>query len=140
MSAGSPPLACAGPRAAARGRAWRTWRNAGLAMLGAWLLLAAWTPPEDAAWSVCLFRRVTHVECPTCGMTRALSLLAHGRPAASLAKHPLAAPLAAEAALLWLLAPLALVRGWRPPRAWLRAWAVAHGAALLIVWGARLVA
>ncbi len=121
-----------------RERAWRAWRLAGAAMLAGGLALAAWTPPESAAWTTCLFRRLTGVECASCGMTRALSLLAHGDLAGSLARHPLAAPYAAEAVLLWLLAPLALARDWRPRRTWLRAWAVAHLAALLAVWIVRL--
>lgn len=122
------------------GRAWRLWRDAGIAMLGAWLVLSAWTPPDGAAWTTCVFRRFTGVECASCGMTRALSLLAHGDLAGSLARHPLAAPFAAEAAALWLLAPLALLRDWRPRRAWLRAWAVGHLALLLVVWAAKLAA
>lgn len=143
MDAASP--ATPGPETA-RGRppgataaAWRAWRWAGAALLGGWLLLAAWTPPDDAAWTACVFRRVTHRNCATCGMTRALSQLARGDLAGSLARHPLAAPVAAEAAALWLLAPLALRRDWRPRRPWVRSWALAHLAALFIAWGARLV-
>lgn len=153
MAAAGPagPLACvagaaaepAGGFATASGAgrsaaAWRAWGMAGAGMLVAGLLLAAWTPPDSAAWTTCAFRRLTGLECATCGMTRALSALAHGDLAGSLARHPLAAPLAAEAALLWLLAPLALHRGWRPRPAWTRAWAWGHGAALLVAWGARL--
>lgn len=138
MSAGPATIATSDLYDVPRERAWRLWRFAGLAMLGAWLLLAVWTPPENAAWTTCLFRRVTHADCATCGMTRALSRLAQGDLAGSLAKHPLAAPFAAEAALLWLLAPLALLRDWRPRRTWLRAWAAAHLAVLLVVWAVRL--
>jgi hypothetical protein len=119
-------------------RAWRVWLLVGAAGLGMWLILGAWTPPDDPAWTTCLFRRVTHLDCPTCGMTRALSLLAHGDLRGSLARHPMAVPLAAEAALLWLLAPLALRRGWRPQERWVRRWAVANFAALLVAWGVRL--
>lgn len=126
------------PAAGAAGAAWRAWGITGAAMLAAWLLLAAWSPPEGAAWTTCLFRRLTHLDCATCGMTRALSALAHGDLAVSLAKHPLAAPLAAEAALFWLLAPLALRRDWRPRRDLVRAWAWAHAAVLLVTWGVRL--
>jgi Protein of unknown function (DUF2752) len=118
-------------------RAWRAWLLAGAA-LAAGLVLAAWTPPDDPAWSVCLFRRLAHVPCATCGMTRALSLLAHGDLRGSLVRHPLAAPFAAEAAALWLLAPLALRRGWRPPGTWARGWLLGHLALLLAVWLVRL--
>jgi len=146
MASGGPAgdlaalAATAAPASAAGASAdgWRAWRLAGAALLSGWLLLAVWTPPESAVWTTCLFRRLTHLECATCGMTRALSALAHGDLAGSLARHPLAAPLAAEAALLWLLAPLALRRDWRPRPAWVRAWAWAHAAVLLAVWAARL--
>jgi hypothetical protein len=120
--------------------AWRAWLLAGAAGLAAWLVLAVWTPPDDAAWTTCLFRRVTHFDCATCGMTRALSLLAHGDVRGSLARHPLAAPLAAEAALLWLLAPLALACNWRPPERWVTHWAAAHLVLVLAAWVVRLAA
>ncbi len=123
-----------------RGTAWRAWALAGAAGVLGLAVLAAWTPPAGEAWSTCLFRRVTHVPCATCGMTRALSSLAHGDLAGARARHPLAVPFAAEAALLWLLAPLAIRRRWAPPERWLRAWLLAHGVLLLAVWGARLAA
>ncbi|HET9111202.1 MAG TPA: DUF2752 domain-containing protein [Ktedonobacterales bacterium] len=43
-------------------------------------LLALPTRWLTAAPSVCLIRRVTGRPCPGCGMTRALSRLAHGDP------------------------------------------------------------
>ena len=119
-------------------RAWRVWLLVGAAGLGAWLVLAAWTPADDPAWTTCLFRRVTQRDCPSCGLTRSLSLLAHGDVRGSLERHPLAAALAAEAALLWLLAPLALRRGWRPSEPLVTRWAAANIAALLVAWGVRL--
>ena len=116
----------------------RAWLACGLLGLLLWAALAVWTPPEDPRWSVCLFQRVTHHDCATCGMTRALSLLAHGEVAGSLARHPLALPLAAEALLLWLAAPIA----WRmrlPVSPRLRdGWLVANAAALIAVWVVRL--
>lgn len=133
-----PAPAASLPTVVPPGRSWRRWLAAGAAALAAWGVLAVWTPPGDAAWTTCLFRRVTHLECATCGMTRALSLLAHGDLPGSLARHPLAAPLAAEAAVFWLLAPLASWRRWRPPAAWVRRWAIAHLAVLFGVWLARL--
>ena len=124
--------------AASPARAWRAWLLAGAAGLAALAALAVWTPPEGAAWTTCLFRRVTGLECATCGATRALSRLAHGDLAGSLERHPLAASVATEAAARWLLAPLALRRGWRPRPTWVRGWAGAHFAVLVAVWLARL--
>ena len=132
------PATAAGHEPSATARAWRVWLLVGAAGLGAWLVLAAWTPSDDPAWTTCLFRRVTQHDCPSCGMTRSLSLLAHGDLRGSIDRHPLAAPLAAEAALLWLLAPLALRRGWRPSEALVTRWTVANRAALLVAWGVRL--
>lgn len=120
-------------------RAWRVWLLAGAAGLFAWLVLAAWTPPEDPAWTTCLFKRVTQRDCPSCGVTRSLSLLAHGELGGSLERHPLAGALAAEAVLLWLLAPLALRRGWRPSESLVTRWAVANLVALFVAWAVRLV-
>lgn len=48
--------------------------------------------------SLCLFRQLTHVDCPTCGMTRAFAALAHGDLRQSLALHPWALPLAGQLA------------------------------------------
>ena len=119
-------------------RAWRRWLAFGLAGALGWMALATWSPPDDPAWSVCLFHRVTHHDCATCGMTRALSRLAHGDLRGSLARHPLAAPFAAEAALLWLLTPAALLRRWRPADAWVARWGGAHLVLIFAVWVVRL--
>ena len=129
--------AAARARALTGARPWWLWLATGALGLAAWLVLAAWTPPDDAAWTLCLFRRVTHHDCATCGMTRALSLLAHGDVRGSLARHPLALPLAAEAALLWLLAPLAIRRNWRPSDRVVTRWAAAHLVVVFAVWIAR---
>lgn len=125
--------------AAAGAFPWRAWLALGGVALAAWAVLAAWTPPDDPAWSVCLFRRVTGLECPSCGFTRALAQLAHGDLAGSLARHPLAAPFAAEAAALWLLAPL-LLRGRRVGARGAALFAAAHVGLLVAVWVARLAA
>lgn len=125
--------------AAAGAFPWRAWLALGGAALAAWAVLAVWTPPEDAAWSVCLFRRATGLECPSCGFTRALAHLAHGDLAGSFARHPLAAPFAAEGAALWLLAPL-LLRGRRVGARGAAWFAAAHVVLLVAVWVARLAA
>jgi hypothetical protein len=58
----------------------------------------------------CLFRRLTGLPCPTCGMTRSVVLSLHGHLAAALRVNPagicwVLAVAAIAAALLWL--------GWR---------------------------
>lgn len=116
----------------------RAWLACGALGLLAWALLAVWTPPEDARWSVCVFRRVTHHDCATCGMTRAFALLARGDVSGSLARHPLALPLAAEALLLWLAAPLAWRLRWPVSTRLRDGWLLANAAALIAVWVVRL--
>ena len=54
------------------------------------VLLSVWTPPESPDFSICLFRHVTHLPCPGCGLTRALSSLIQGNPAAAFSYHPFA--------------------------------------------------
>lgn len=102
------------------------------------LVLRAWMPPDDPSLTVCWLRRVTGHDCPTCGMTRAAAHLVRGQWLAAGARHPLALPLAAECVLLWLAAPVAIARRWRPSGRATRAWLYAHVAAFLLLWAARL--
>lgn len=97
-------------------------------------------PPDDPALTVCWLRRVTHHDCPTCGMTRAAAHLVRGEWGAAVASHPLAAPLAIELALLWLAAPVVIARRRWPAGRTARAWLYAHVAAFLLVWLVRLLA
>lgn len=111
---------------------------AGAAGLFAWLVLAAWTPPADPAYTLCLFRRVTHHDCATCGMTRAFAHLAKGDVRGAAAAHPLAPPLAAEALGVWLATPWAIARAWRPSARLARGVLIANLAVVFAVWLARL--
>ncbi|MFI5372045.1 MAG: DUF2752 domain-containing protein, partial [Candidatus Eisenbacteria bacterium] len=56
---------------------WLVWSLAGAAGGVGWSALAARAHALGMD-SVCLLRQVAHVACPTCGMTRALALLAAG--------------------------------------------------------------
>ncbi len=120
--------------------AWTAWWLCGLAAAGAWLALSAWAPAADPAHAGCAMRRIAHVGCATCGLTRALAALARGDLDAALAFHPMALVLTGELAAAWGLSGLALARrtrildqGWIP-------WAlVANAAAFLVVWVVRLV-
>jgi hypothetical protein len=61
-----------------------------------------YSPPADPAWRLCPFHWLTGLDCPLCGLTRALFALAKGRLRDALHFNALA-PLAALmlAALLW---------------------------------------
>jgi hypothetical protein len=122
-------------RERARDRSWTLWLAAGLAGLAGLALLHLWTPSDDAATALCLSRRLFHLPCPTCGMTRALALLAKGEWAAAVGKHPLAPVIALEMLLGWLAWGAALARR-RPLLLPVRVetLALAHVAALCALW------
>lgn len=90
-----------------RPAAW-PWLLAGLGGLAGLAVLHAWSPSGDAASSICLLRRLFHLPCPGCGMTRAFAALAKGDWSAAVALHPLAPALAAELVLGWVAWGLAL--------------------------------
>lgn len=50
--------------------------------------------PGNSPFSICLFKTLTHLPCFSCGTTRALSALAQGKLAASVAYNPLGVVLA----------------------------------------------
>ena len=116
------------------------WWLCGLVAAGAWLALRAWTPVDDPANAMCALRRIAHIGCPTCGLTRALAALAKGELGTSLALHPMAAVLAIELGAVWAWWGLGLARArgaldqrWIP-------WAVAaNAAAFLVLWVVRLL-
>jgi len=87
--------------------------------------------------TLCLFRLSTGLPCASCGLTRAVVLLLHGRLADSLAVHPFG--IAAVGLGLFLVPPrLAALRGRRGP--WISRWDRCLGRAalaaflLMIVW------
>ena len=89
---------------------------------------------------LCPFRRITHLPCPGCGMTRALLALLCGDLPGALASHPLS-PLVALVLGGWWLDTLLVALG-RPKAlslpAWVgRLWWVALVAAL-VLWIGRL--
>jgi hypothetical protein len=117
---------------------WRTWLLTGVALIAGALALAAWNPGDDAAGTLCLFRRLTHHECATCGLTRSLAHLVRGDLAGAFARHALGPPLALELALLWLAWPVAIARHLRIPAYWGERWLLAHAAVFLAYWAVRL--
>jgi len=88
---------------------------AGLAGIAGLAVLHVWNPSGDPAHAVCLLRRVFHLPCPGCGMTRAFAALAKGDWSTAVALHPLAPVLAFELIAGWAVWGLALVsrRPWR---------------------------
>lgn len=56
----------------------------------AMLLLVSYLPPDGAGVPICLFRAISGLPCPGCGLTRALSSLIQGNPAAAFSYHPFA--------------------------------------------------
>jgi len=113
----------------------RLWLLAGLAGAAGLAVLHVWLPSGDPATALCLSRRLLHLPCPGCGLTRAFAALAKGEWAAALRLHPLAPVLALEAILGWLAwgAMLAARRPFRLPVG-VDTLALAHAAVLLALW------
>ncbi len=80
-------------------------------------VLAVWTPPDDAALSFCLTRRVLGLPCPGCGLTRGVAHLVQGNLARAMTMHPLAPLAAADAVVGWGLWGLSIYGLAVPPPA-----------------------
>lgn len=89
---------------------WLAWAAAGVAGVAAWAVLRA-SGPAPGGDPMCVLRRVAHTACPTCGMTRALALLAAGEWRAALTLHPWAPAVAAQIVAAWTLWGAALACG-----------------------------
>lgn len=75
---------------------------------------------------VCLFRRLTGLPCPYCGLTRSWTATAHGQPLGGFRAHPMGPPAFLVALLVAFL-----------PRVWLdrlRPWAPTVGPIVVAVW------
>jgi hypothetical protein len=121
-------------------RPWQPWLLAGFVGLAGLAVLHVWTPSNDPAMAVCLSRRLFHLPCPGCGLTRAFAHLAKGEWRAAITMHPLAPFLALEAILGWLAWGAALLLR-RPPfrlPVTAEALAIGHAVALCAVWVVRL--
>jgi len=99
-------------------------------------------PQKPLPFDLCLLHRLTGLPCLTCGLTRAVCLLARGEWRASLSMHPAGGLVfvALIVACVWLLAEAAAGRDLRADlRTRLLALALGAGGALsLLGWGARL--
>lgn len=91
------------------------WVGAGL--LAAALLPALRAAPlaDDPRTALCLSRRVFHLPCPFCGLTRATARLAQGDWTGALRYHPLAPLVAVQLAGAWVAGGLVLAGKLRPP-------------------------
>jgi hypothetical protein len=102
-------------------------------------VVALWTlavVPALLGSQPCIFARLLHLPCPSCGLTRAMHLLLAGQVDASLRMHPLAVPLAAAVAAIALSTfAAALTRD--SPVDFYRTW---HGRAALVFFGLAYVA
>ena len=88
---------------------------------------------------LCVFRGLTGVPCPGCGLTRGVAWLMRGKIGRAAEYHPLAPLLAVEAVVGWVLAGLVLAGFMRrPPERRLHLLLWLHLAALLAVWVMRL--
>jgi len=126
------------PASAGSGRgAWLAWLVAGATLALAWMTLAA--VPSAPGGPVCALRRASGLACPTCGVTRALALLARGAWREALALHPWAPALALQAVAAWMAwaAWLAGRLRARPDR-WIPAALAVNAAAVAMLWLLRL--
>jgi hypothetical protein len=104
-------------------------------------VFSVWSPPDDAAFSLCVFRRALGIPCPGCGLTRAVAALLRGDLRAAFAYHPAAPVLALEVAALWVAWGATLVTRrplLRPVARRAEALLGAHGLALVALWSGRL--
>jgi hypothetical protein len=94
----------------------RLWLLAGLAGLAGLAVFHVWVPSGDPSGAFCLSRRLFHLPCPGCGMTRAFAHLAKGEWSAALTLHPLAPVVALEIVAGWAAWGLGLASRQRPVR------------------------
>jgi hypothetical protein len=97
--------ACQSPRLVLYYRMRSRWLRFGLvgaAGLAAVAVLHYSHLPDDRCFSICQFRRLTGLPCPTCGVTRSLSMLAKGDWQCAVTYHPLGPLVAAVLLGGWL--------------------------------------
>jgi hypothetical protein len=117
------------------------WLLAGFVGLAGLAILHFWVPSRDPAAAFCLSRRLFHLPCPGCGMTRAFAHLAKGEWSAALVAHPLAPVVGLEMFAGWAIWGLAIVLR-RPLRLPVRieALLLANAALLCALWLGRAAA
>ncbi len=68
---------------------WLTWLVLGIVGLAGVIVLFCFDPALSGFYPVCLFHRITGLQCPGCGGLRALHQLLHGHVAAAFHFNPL---------------------------------------------------
>lgn len=112
------------------------WGSTGVVALSGFFILNRWTPRNPGRISWCLFRDISGISGPGCGLTRAFAHLAKGQLAAAFVLHPMAPLLALELPLLWLWWGLRLFGMGRALD--LERLALAHAALFILLWIVRL--
>jgi len=95
----------------------------------------------DAGDSICLLRRMTHMPCPTCGVTRSFYAVGHGALRAAVAFHPLGPVLYVVLAVVMVRsAGVALVgRTWLDRTARVLVWSIpVFAVATLVTYAVRM--
>jgi hypothetical protein len=113
------------------------WGATGIGLVALFASLGFWDPATHPGPTLCLFKRLTGVACPACGLTRAAVFAARGRPGESLAAHPVFPALAFAGMAAWLLAGESLWTGRRRLAGWATPVAAGLALALVLVWLAR---
>ncbi|MBE2281612.1 MAG: DUF2752 domain-containing protein [Ignavibacteriaceae bacterium] len=62
-------------------------------------------PENDTTTTVCIFKNITTIDCPGCGMSRASKLVFEGKIVESFYRHPLALPflLICAVSFVWII-------------------------------------
>ncbi|MBP1643499.1 MAG: hypothetical protein H6Q03_2168 [Acidobacteria bacterium] len=116
------------------------WGATGLGLVALVVSAGFWDPATRPGPTFCLFKRLTGVSCPACGLTRAAALAARGQWRESFAAHPLLPALALAAGAGWLLWGERAWRGRRRPTGAIPAVAAGLALAFVLAWLARWLA
>ena len=81
---------------------------------GVFLVSFLYQPPAVPRFTVCLFKNMTGLDCPGCGLTRSFCALSRGDLGAAFYFNKLGPFIYGACLILWLRAALALA-GWRRP-------------------------
>ena len=104
------------------------------AAIGAALAAAYFMPASVLGMDLCLFKRLTSVECPFCGMTRSMHLAARGDISSALTQNPMGVVL-----VLVLLAMLPVIWRGGPTPATIKLLSMFLAAGFLAGWLLRLI-